>query len=328
MELREELRLIRKKQRKLEDDLKKFVESDTFRELKVTEYEKYSYLALNPNLTYDIVRKKRDCVWDRATLSMNQCITQDILRDHSFNWNMYFWKLNPNYLNYVVDNLKDFRSDSHDHAFFMKLSQHHRVTWEIVQSRPDLQWSYSGLAKNPNITWEIVQAHPEKPWDYAALSANINITWEIVRENLNASWDWSVLSSNPNITWEIVRSNPLFNWIYCWLSENENITWKIMQDNPEYDWNLQWFSCNPNVTWDIVLKNPEKHWNYHQLLSNDFGRSQLERREHQILKKLGERQCKNFYYQMIHRMSQPPNGYYFRKDLADLLALNAQFVRN
>jgi len=46
------------------------------------------------------------------------------------------------------------------------------VTWNIVQQRQDIFWSYDLLSANPNITWDIVQSNPDYEWDLNLLCTN------------------------------------------------------------------------------------------------------------------------------------------------------------
>ncbi len=52
------------------------------------------------------------------------------------------------------------------------LSQNPNITWDIVQSNPQINWNYRYLSNNTNITWKIVKSNPQVPWDYEELSSN------------------------------------------------------------------------------------------------------------------------------------------------------------
>jgi hypothetical protein len=101
------------------------------------------------------------------------------------------------------------------------------------------------LSEHPRITWDIVRVNRDKPWDHKWLSYNPNITLDIVRDNPDIKWDFHALSRNPNITWDIVRDNPDIKWDFHALSRNPNITWDIVRDNPDKKWHFEHLSANP-----------------------------------------------------------------------------------
>ena len=94
-----------------------------------------------------------------------------------------------------------------------------RVEWgaiwfQYILDHPEKDWNYEVLCGNPNVTWELIQSYPNLLNNWDCISANPNITWDIIQENPNKLWNYRLLSSNPNITWEIVQSNPNIGWNY------------------------------------------------------------------------------------------------------------------
>ena len=69
--------------------------------------------------------------------------------------------------------------------------------FDYNKERPEKNWSYCRISKNPNISWSTVCENPDWPWDYVGLSANLIITWDIVKENPDIDWNYIQLSDNP-----------------------------------------------------------------------------------------------------------------------------------
>lgn len=168
------------------------------------------------------------------------------------------------------------------------LSKHPQLTWEIVQSHPEVKWYYDELSKNSNITWDIIQANPDKPWNYKYIGANPSVTWDIIQHHSHLPWDFEYVSSNPNITMEIIQKNPQYHWNYRAISAYGNVTLQEMsfnleckhiylQCNPhlqiqkdievEYE---TFIMRNPNITFEFVerkMKHLSSNWFF---LHNDF----------------------------------------------------------
>lgn len=173
---------------------------------------------------------------------------------------------------YIKDTLErkfwEFAQNMSAYIDIGRWSSHPSVTWEFMQSHPDVPWNKHYRSENPNVTWDTVQANPTKFWDYQHLSRNPNITLDIVRENPRENWLYDSLSCNPNITLDIVQANPNIKWSYFMLSANPNIKWETTQAYPNEEWSSFAFSTNPNLTWDIVLDNLDEPWCIYDLYAN------------------------------------------------------------
>ena len=117
------------------------------------------------------------------------------------------------------------------------------ITWDIVQSHPEVDWQYCYLSKNPNITWDIVKKNPDKPWDYDILSMNPNITLDIILSNTEKPWSLKHFCiSNWNMTINLFKQHidvfkraPLpFNSYVQFLRLNETIPLDEIKENKEF----------------------------------------------------------------------------------------------
>ena len=222
----------------------------------------YRYFSGNPNVTRKVVKENPDKPWDYTWLSENPNISWKTIKNNpSKPWDLADHLVyNPRAVWEVFYHIPDKSAID-----YKELSKKSVITWDIVQSHPEIDWDYDYLTENPIITLEIILSNPDKPWNYTILSANPIVTWDIVKTYPQIKWDYNGLSENPNITWDIVQSNKDKPWNYGIMSTNPNITWDIIQDNLILDWNFEYFSENPNVTIEIVKSNPDIAWNYHSL---------------------------------------------------------------
>lgn len=341
MEIREEIRRVRKRQRWLERQFSDFVDYLFANHQQCETSDICNEASYNRNLTLEVIERYPEMPWCFSAFARNSQIPrEDIIRHRGL-----------------------FQS-------CQGLSEHPGVTWDFVRAHPEITWSKSMLASNPgitfedilgnpgffantdytslnpNLTWEIIQGHSEYPWCYYTLSAHPCVTWDIMQQNPQLRWDIDMFCSNPNFTWDLVRSHPEIRWNYpliaahpsvtweifaaCqsfekrWFSGNPNVTWELIKDNPKIDWDFSVLSHNPGITPDIVMSHPECDWYYRAVLQNENYRHRLDIQELKLKRQRVRQTTKNFYYQLIRKMSLPPDGYYFRMDLLELQRLNLQ----
>ena len=222
----------------------------------------YRYFSGNQNVTWKTVLDNPDKPWDYDWLSENPNISwKTIKKNLDKPWDLSNHLVyNPRSTWEVFHHISDKTTID-----YKELSKKSVVTWDIVQSHPDIDWDYDYLSENPNITVEIILSNLDKPWNYTILSANPIITWNIVETYPEIQWDYNGLSENPNITWDIVQHNQDKQWNYKIMSVNRNITWDIVQSHPDIDWDYDYLSENPNITIEIVKSNSHIKWNYHSL---------------------------------------------------------------
>jgi hypothetical protein len=164
------------------------------------------------------------------------------------------------------------------------LSVNPAITWNNIQSHPEIRQNDFGVSKNPNINAAIIRANPNFKWHTRGVGLNPSICWhEFIQlypderlwvyfsgnPNLQLSLlfahpkqlklHYDSLSANPNITWEFVLSNLDEPWAWYDLSTNPIVTWDIMQKYPNLPWDYEFLPENPNITWEIVRDNP-KWW--------------------------------------------------------------------
>ena len=103
----------------------------------------WSWLSLNPNITWDIVKENPDKPWSWYWLSSNPNITMDIIKEKQDKpWDWAGLSDNPN------------------------------ITMDIVKANPDKPWDYSEVSYNPNLTFELIFNNPCKNWYWHNLSTN------------------------------------------------------------------------------------------------------------------------------------------------------------
>ncbi len=178
-------------------------------------------------LTWEIVLANPDAEWNYDAVACQPLITAKIICENTdkfkleyaigkpdWTWNMtaeiFVQNIRKicNYSNYGKYNY----CCNYESSFMNMICMHHAITWEIVETNPNIPWSYRGLSANPNITFEFMQSRPDLPWVWSAASRNPNITWNIISANRNIKWSRRMLARNPNITWKIIRDNQYFGW--------------------------------------------------------------------------------------------------------------------
>lgn len=226
--------------------------SYTWERMKKEERYFKTIIALNPNITWDIVRDNPNVHggWCYDFLCANPNITWDIIRD------------NPNI----------FQSEC-------QIPRNPNIKLEHIIENPNM-WNYSWLSLNRHVTFEYVMANPTVPggWNYEYLLKHV--TWEqaqYIKKKYNIVHFYYFVSQNPNITWENVVEDMASEdydpeddgWKMDGLSKNPNITWDIVRDNPNFGderWDYIKLSWNKNITWDIIRANPNlpnsRTWHY------------------------------------------------------------------
>lgn len=213
-------------------------------------------MSCNVNLTWDFIVNTQfpDNVWDWNLLSSNKNIDMDIIKQNIEKpWNYYEVSLNPNLTWEFID---DHREKKWNWSF---ISQHKCVTLDIIKHNQDNQsykWCRYHMSKNGNITWEMIQSNPDINWDLNGFCLNPNITLDIVKsiEPNMPDYYWKTLSSNRSLTWDFVKTFP--NKYWCWekLSCHPNITMEIFEANRNYPWNIYWLHLNKNFDLHVAKK--------------------------------------------------------------------------
>lgn len=121
-----------------------------------------------------------------------------------------------------------------------KISKLSCVTWDIVDSMPDIKWCPNNLGQNMNTTLDEVLKHPyifpDNSFLWYGISQNPNITFQTVVDNINLPWNWMSLSMNPSINITHVLTPPILQWDWQNLSSNVSITMDDVIKHPLLPW--------------------------------------------------------------------------------------------
>lgn len=231
----------------------------------------YSYLSMNPNITWEIVKNNKHMKWDYYYLSRNKNITIDIIHEEDDEkWSMsMFCRNNPNI---DIEIFKKYKL----HRFSLFFASNPRLKWTDILDNYETFCNTAGIltsevSLNPNITWEIVQSHPDIQWNWDMLSLNPNITWEIIQQNPNDPWNWELLAKNPNITWEIIQQNPDKHWDIKMFSENPNISFENVMEMKEQKYFFGGLFANSfDREREMFLRNKMQEWFIHSSLKEEL----------------------------------------------------------
>lgn len=131
----------------------------------------YDMLSLNPNITVDFIEKHIDEDWSWILLSKNKNLTLSFIEK---------------YID-ILDQTMLIKNDALTFDDIMYLLSKKLLRNDVIEKY---------LAANPNITWEFIQSHPEIKWDMESFSCNPNLTWKIFRDNPEIKWDYAQISLN------------------------------------------------------------------------------------------------------------------------------------
>ena len=145
-------------------------------------YLRISQLTYHPNITWEIIKNNPDKHWQWDWMSHNHNITWEIIMDNLDKpWEWFVLSANPNItwesvredlyenLEYAEDEASDSGYDS-DFGF-----GEHTTVREKVENKYTGKWCFSGLTENPNITFDIIESNPDLPWDMSWFSYNPNL---------------------------------------------------------------------------------------------------------------------------------------------------------
>lgn len=310
---------------------------------------KFDFYDLSTHFPWEFIEKNFDLPWVGLCLSANPSITWKAVVEHpEIPWD--FSQLAQNcaikvgQIRAASDMLAEDAVQWQELQRCCTLASNPSVTWEFVQKHPEIKWDLEKLVLNESIsleeimankeqgfdlallsrrsdiTWEFVKNNPEIQWDYCSLSSRI--PWEVICQNWHLDWDFDSFPQNPTITWEIIKPRPELDWNYEELSRV--VPWRAVEECPDYPWNGQRLSMNENITWEIVQSNPQIDWCLGLLLENPMERGILERREREIRGLLNRFYARKLYFLLVEKMSLPPNGYYFKKDLLEFQRLGCK----
>ena len=138
-------------------------------------------LSINPNITWDLVKKYDKKPWNWYLLAKHPNISWSIIKN---NYNQY-WNNN----------------------MWVNISENPNITWDIIINNYNFMWSWKELSCHPNITFEIIKNNLNCSWSWKLISYNPNITWKNILDNPNHKWYYETLIYNKNIYWDIINNN-------------------------------------------------------------------------------------------------------------------------
>jgi len=133
------------------------------------------------------------------------------------------------------------------------------ITWEIMQTYPEIKWTCNMRSHVPNITMDIVLKNLHLSWDWFALRRRFNLSLQFLIDEVGLGWNHYAVSEHPELTWEFVQEHPEIEWSYWYLSRNPNITVSAIISRLDIRWEYCSISTNPGITWEDILANPEIH---------------------------------------------------------------------
>jgi hypothetical protein len=226
-------------------------------------------LSMNKNITANFVKNHLDKLYLRKLVKnpvMNLEILELILENKSYHSVYDFYKIsqNPNFELSWLDVLKNANIDTVNMDLVVK---HKNLSWSMIMESEKLK-SISDIKYNPNVTFDIIQTNPQIKWDFLWLSGRSHITWENIKSTLDIyPWNIKQTTYNPNVTWESIKEFPTLNWDWAYIS----LKFKISEDDiGKYPIYFEYFSSNPYVTKEIVEAYQDKPWNYNELIKTIF----------------------------------------------------------
>lgn len=187
------------------------------------------------------------------------------------------------------------------------ISKNPNLTWDFIQSHPQINWDYYILAKHPIITWEIVNAHGFIAQSKGYYHPDILDTleeWEVkqykkenkMRAKGCIEWYMKRLLQNPNIPlykleeqyqrkfadyFEYIFTNPqitlarveeyLKNGVsvnFRKLSRNPNLTQEFIEKYIGENWNWAALTVHPVITVEFIIQHKNIIWEYWELSKN------------------------------------------------------------
>ena len=195
----------------------------------------YTYLSMNNNITWDMIKSYKNEEWyNNALITYNKNITLDIVID-----NLYFFD---------KENIKN-------------ISKNESVKWKDVINHPEIEWNYKDLSLNSNITFDIVLKNLDKKWCFRNLSYNKNITLEIIKKYPEFNWCMYGYIQNPNLMFNELEELKIFK------NYSENmLLYYISLGN--YDKERDKYFINNNIIIDENTKNilNKKMYDYNYFL--------------------------------------------------------------
>jgi len=246
----------------------------------------WNQVSTNPNIK---------CIFNIENPGVNHKVysvyRKCIRHDYSSHTNIRWWGIENireiNSIDELLTHIKKFN--------LMELSRNPDITWDIVQSHPEIEWDNNFLQMNPNIIHDVVLGNPSHNWNPTVLyyvglipseefnkrinCSGTNFEWEVIKIDSKINWGNLYLGIEPKISFSNIQSNPYILSKYSrFLQQSVNITWDDIESNSGMlgvDWDFTRLSRNPHITPQIVLEHLEQAWDWYELSRNQSTTTEL-----------------------------------------------------
>lgn len=165
------------------------------------DYWDWSNLSCHRNTKLDFILAHPQWPWDMRGLRDNPNFSPEWLEVlSSGGFNKLDWKLADLSYHNLAKLDWQFLFSRPNKLDWRLLSQRDDITWDLIESRPDLisYWYWPSLCRNPNLVWS---DHPlwlqnKSKWDAKELSQNPATTWQHVKDHPDLRWDLELLYEN------------------------------------------------------------------------------------------------------------------------------------
>ena len=189
----------------------------------------YAALSYLPNITIDFIKKHIDKLWLWSYIQDNPALdAYELMREFPEHITDSIYD-NPTLLRnmeYVMANQDNFNYEFQ--------ANYKYVTLDIIESNPDLHWSWLSISRKPDLTihfikkykakliWEEVTKHitakqlifnnPGLPWDYSALVYRADLTREELFKYITEYKDVYPFTKHPALKFKDYKNGTLIKW--------------------------------------------------------------------------------------------------------------------
>ena len=135
-----------------------------------------------------MILSKPPTYWSWLGLSLNPCITTDIIESFISQWQWFYLSTNPNL------NVQFVRKYINKNWDWFNLSCNPCMTFNDVISNPGMPWNWRAFSMNPNVTTDIIEANQYIEWDYLGMNYNPNLTPEFKIKYAHKNPKWAIRS--------------------------------------------------------------------------------------------------------------------------------------
>ena len=254
---------------------------------------RFDYLSENVHLTWEMVETHLDKEWDFMVLLQHDDIPFELILDalkRPINQHM------ERHRNEWEQSLMGIQAEDRNPIYFLQCRKD--LTWEIIQSHPEIPWIYREMIAFPFITWDIIRNNMHLPWiletepqENLLLGFGNNpncsleikktlvsnpkfytryynfVKFEFVKNHPDWNWKWDALAKLYWITGDDIASTPEFPWSLASLCTyvSDRTSWDLIFSNSHLPWNQHRFNYRRDLTWDIISSHPDLPWKFSYL---------------------------------------------------------------